>query len=87
MTERYKYSREGYLNENFRMFHLRDTAGPELDFHFHEFDKIVVLISGSVDYTVEGTTYKLEPWDILLVRHHMIRRAVIDMSVPMTAII
>ena len=87
MTERYKYSREGYLNENFRMFHLRDTAGQELDFHFHEFDKIVVLISGRVDYTVEGTTYKLEPWDILLVRHHMIHRAVIDMSVPYERII
>ena len=45
MTERYKYSREGYLNENFRMFHLRDAAVQYLYFHFHEFDKIVVLIS------------------------------------------
>ena len=40
MTERYKYNREGYLNESFRLFHLRDTAGQERDFHFHEFDKI-----------------------------------------------
>ncbi len=87
MTERYKYSREGYLNENFRMFHLRDTAGQERDYHFHEFDKIVILISGSVDYTVEGTTYKLEPWDILLVRHHMIHRALIDVTVPYERII
>ena len=55
MSERYKYNREGYLNENFRMFHLRDTAGQERDFHFHEFDKIVILISGSVNYMVEGT--------------------------------
>ena len=69
MSERYKYNREGYLNENFRMFHLRDTAGQERDFHFHEFDKIVILISGSVNYMVEGTDYTLEPWDILLVRH------------------
>lgn len=87
MTERYAYSREGYLNENFRMFHLRDTAGQELDFHFHEFDKIVILLSGHVDYTVEGATYKLEPWDILLVRHHMIHRALIDRSVPYERII
>ena len=61
MSERYKYNREGYLNENFRMFHLRDTAGQERDFHFHEFDKIVILISGSVNYMVEGTDYTLEP--------------------------
>lgn len=87
MSERYKYNREGYLNENFRMFHLRDTAGQERDFHFHEFDKIVILISGSVNYMVEGTDYSLKPWDILLVRHHMIHKAAIDLSVPYERII
>lgn len=87
MSERYKYSREGYLNESFRLFHLRDTAGQERDFHFHDFDKVVILISGSVNYMVEGTDYSLRPWDILLVRHHMIHKAVIDMSVPYERII
>ena len=87
MTERYKYSNDGYLNEDFRLFHLKDSSGQEKDFHFHEFDKIVILISGKVDYTVEGTTYKLEPWDILLVRHHMIHKAAIDLSVPYERII
>lgn len=87
MTKRFQYSREGYLNENFRLFHLRDTSGQERDFHFHEFDKIVILISGSVDYTVEGATYRLEPWDVLLVRHHMIHRAAIDLSIPYDRVI
>ena len=87
MSERYKYNREGYLNENFKLFHLRDTAGQERDFHFHEFDKIVILISGSVNYMVEGTDYSLKPWDILLVRHHMIHKAIIDVSVPYDRII
>ena len=87
MTERYKYSNDGYLNEDFRLFHLKDSSGQAKDFHFHEFDKIVILISGKVDYTVEGTTYKLEPWDILLVRHHMIHKAAIDLSVPYERII
>lgn len=87
MSERFQYSREGYLNENFHYFHLKDTAGQELDFHFHEFDKIVILLSGSVDYTVEGISYKLQPWDILLVRNHMIHKAVIDVTVPYERII
>lgn len=87
MTEGYQYSREGYLNENFRLFHLKDSAGQERDFHFHDFDKIVILISGRVDYTVEGATYKLEPGDVLLVRHHMIHRASIDMTVPYERVI
>ncbi len=87
MSEQFQYNREGYLNENFRFFHLKDTAGQELDFHFHEFDKIVILISGSVDYLVEGASYKMQSGDIILVRHHMIHKAVIDVSVPYERII
>ena len=87
MSEQFQYNREGYLNENFRFFHLRDTAGQERDFHYHDFDKIVVLLSGSVDYLVEGTSYKMQSGDIILVRHHMIHKAVIDVSVPYERII
>ena len=29
-------NRAGYLRESFHYFHLRDSAGQELDFHFHE---------------------------------------------------
>lgn len=87
MSEKFQYNREGYLNENFRYFHLKDTAGQERDFHFHEFDKIVILIAGSVDYLVEGASYKMQPGDIILVRHHMIHKAVIDVSVPYERII
>ena len=46
MAKQNPYSREGYLLENYRYFHLRDTAGQERDFHFHEFDKLVLLLSG-----------------------------------------
>lgn len=87
MSEQFQYSREGYLNEDFRYFHLRDTAGQERDYHFHEFDKIVILLSGRVDYTVEGTTYALLPSDVLLVRHHMIHKAIIDKTQPYDRII
>jgi len=81
------FSREGYLKENYRLFHLRDTAGQERDYHFHDFDKIVLLISGTVDYAVEERTYRLTPWDILLIRHHTIHKAVIDKTVPYERII
>lgn len=87
MSDKFQYSREGYLNEDFRFFHLRDTAGQERDYHFHEFDKIVILLSGRVDYTVEGMSYALLPYDALLVRHHMIHKAIIDKSEPYDRII
>lgn len=81
------FSREGYLKDNYRLFHLRDTAGQERDFHFHDFDKIVLLISGTVDYAVEDRSYALRPWDILLVRHHTIHKAIIDRKEPYERII
>jgi len=46
MREEGSISRAGYLRESYHYFHLRDTAGQELDFHFHEFDKIVLLLCG-----------------------------------------
>ena len=75
-------NKAGYLKESYHYFHLKDTAGQELDFHFHEFDKLVILISGRVDYRVESSSYRLRPWDVLLVKHHTIHKAEIDKSAP-----
>lgn len=87
MKDETSVSRAGYLRESYHYFHLRDTAGQELDFHFHEFDKIVLLLSGRVDYTVEGSTYALKSWSVLLIKHHTIHRALIDKSEPYERII
>jgi AraC-like DNA-binding protein len=87
MKEAGQYRREGYLNENYHYFHLRDTAGQERSYHFHEFDKLVLLLEGRVDYVVESVTYALRPWTVLLVPHHAIHRALIDRSAPYERII
>ncbi|MDO5444241.1 MAG: AraC family transcriptional regulator [Eubacteriales bacterium] len=87
MKQESDIKREGYLQERHHFFHLRDTAGQERDFHFHEFDKIVILLSGKVDYAVENEIYTLMPRDILMIRHHTIHKAIIDKSVPYNRII
>ena len=87
MKKEQTFTREGYLEENYHYFHLRDTAGQERDFHFHDFDKIVLLLAGRVDYAVESVSYALRPWDILLVKHHTIHKALIDKSEPYERII
>ncbi len=87
MPEAKGVNRAGYLWESFHYFHLRDSAGQELDFHFHEFDKLVILLSGSVNYLVEDQSYALRPWSVLLVRHHTIHKAVIDRTLPYERII
>ena len=81
------YSREGYLRENYHFFHLRDSAGQERDFHFHDFDKLVLLLTGHVEYLVEDQRYELQPGTVLLVKHHTIHKAVIDQSEPYERII
>ena len=87
MTKDKHFNRAGYLEENYHYFHLRDTAGQERDYHFHEFDKVVVLLSGHVDYTMEDITYALKPWDVLLVKHHTIHKALIDKTEPYDRVI
>lgn len=87
VAEEKSINRAGYLRESYHYFHLRDTAGQELDFHFHEFDKLVILLSGSVSYLVEEQDYALPPWSVLLVRHHTVHKAVIDRSRPYERII
>ncbi len=36
--------RSGYLQQNFRLFHLKDKKEQQFDFHYHDFDKIVIFL-------------------------------------------
>ena len=82
MLDRSEVGKRGYLNEGFRLFHLKDSRAQKLDYHYHEFDKLILLLSGKVTYVVEGVTYFLRPWDLLLVQHDMIHRPIIDPAEP-----
>lgn len=72
----------GYLNEDFRLFHIKDQTKKEFAYHYHDFHKVVIFISGKVVYHIEGKAYQLRPWDILLVNRHAIHWPEIDPSVP-----
>lgn len=61
------YKKMGYLNEDFRIFHLTDTQQREFEFHYHDFNKILIFIKGNVTYSIEGRNYQLSPYDIVLV--------------------
>ena len=74
--------KRGYLYEDFRLFHLKDSRAQEVDYHYHEFDKVVLFLGGKVTYIIEGVTYFLKPWDILLVRRNRIHRPIIDPGEP-----
>ncbi len=81
------YEKRGYLNSDFRLFHLIDTKKQDFEYHYHDFDKIIIFIRGNVTYRIEGCTYELEPYDIILVRHNDIHKPDIDPTVPYERII
>lgn len=68
----------GYLNDNFKLFHLKDINTRDFDYHHHDFNKITILISGDVDYLVEGKSYKLKPWDLLFVSNTEIHKPIVN---------
>lgn len=74
--------KSGYLDREFRLFHIKDQTEGEFSYHYHDFHKIIVFLSGKVTYHIEGKSYHLNPWDILLVNQYAIHKPEIDTSVP-----
>ena len=62
-----EYAKRGYLLENFRLFHLRSESGEKVDFHYHEFCKLLFLVSGQGSYFVDGKRYLLSAGDLVLI--------------------
>ena len=87
MTECGGADKRGYLDQGFRLFHLKDTLAQKLQPHYHEFDKIILPLGGRVTYVVEGVAYFLKPWDMLLVQHNLIHRVAIDPEEPYERIV
>lgn len=80
MNEDRLNNKKGYLNKDFQLFHLKDKKNMEFEFHYHDFNKIIIFISGKVNYLIEGKSYKLKPWDILLVSNNEVHKPLIDSS-------
>ena len=72
----------GYLDQEFRLFHIKDQTKRTFAYHYHDFHKVIIFLSGKAAYHIEGKSYYLKPWDILLVNRHAIHKPEIDFSVP-----
>jgi len=75
------FEKAGYLDHDFKMFHIVDRQRKEYEFHYHDFNKIIIFISGNTTYTIEGKSYVLQPYDLVLVNAGEIHRpSVLDNS-------
>ena len=72
-----QYEERGYLKEPFRLFHLADGRGEYIEYHYHAFHKIIILLAGKAGYAVEGERYELNPGDFVLVGRGSIHRPVV----------
>ena len=81
------YQSRGYLLDDFRLFHLSDAQGTKIDYHYHEFCKLLLLVSGSGGYSVDGQRYSLEAGDIVLIGSHCVHRPEFEEGIPYERII
>ncbi|MBS6194297.1 MAG: helix-turn-helix domain-containing protein [Clostridiales bacterium] len=81
------YKKSGYLNSEFKIFYLTTATSKEFEYHYHDFHKLLIFLSGSVSYSVEGRDYELCPGDIVLIRAGEIHRPVVHENAPYKRII
>ena len=82
-----EYSKRGYLLNDFKVFNIKDKCSEKFEFHYHEFNKIILFKSGNVKYNIEGKEYPLSTNDILLVKRGDIHRPIIDENVTYDRIV
>ena len=71
-------NKRGYLNENYLMFHIKDKRDVDFESHSHDFHKIILCLSGSVTYVMEGKTYSLDPKQMLFVPKGTIHKSILN---------
>ena len=81
------YLKKGYLHSAFRLFHITDQTQKTFSFHYHDFDKLLIFLRGDVSYIIEGKSYLLQPYDIVLVRHNEIHKPMIHSTSPYERIV
>ena len=81
------YQKTGYLLEDYRLFHLRSDSGIRPDYHYHEFNKILLLVSGSGSYVVDGQRYSIRSGDAVLIGSGCVHRPEFEVGVAYERII
>lgn len=82
-----EYKKVGYLTTDFKMFHLKDDSLRSFNYHYHDFHKIMILLSGDVSYCIEGRTYNLRTNDIVFVNAGEVHKPIIHSEQPYERII
>lgn len=78
-----QHARFDYKGPGLQVFHYWSNEELRLKFHSHgNHIELWCLISGKATFLVEGTEYRLQPGDLMVIRPGEVHTPVVDYSVP-----
>ena len=79
--------RQHMITEDYEFFHYNDKSVLDIEYHNHDFFEIYFFITGNVTYMVEGKSYRLRPWDIMIVSHKELHKPIVQPDEPYERIV
>lgn len=71
-------TRQYMVTPDYEYFHYKDESTMEIEYHNHDFYEIYLLVSGKVNYLIEGKSYRLKPGDIILINNNELHKPVLE---------
>ena len=68
--------------DTFEVFHYKEPRPEGVAVHHHDFYEVYYLISGQVEYWVDGRIIKMQPGDILLINPMELHRPIVNPESP-----
>ena len=68
------YEQKGYLDKDFKFFHIKNHEKLDVPYHYHDFHKLVLVLGGNTKYFIEGREYELMPFDFVIVNRFLIHK-------------
>ena len=72
------YEEKGYLNQDFKFFHIKSREKFDIPYHYHDFHKLILVMGGNTKYLIEGREYELLPFDFVLINRFHIHKPVAE---------
>lgn len=74
--------RQFMQTDTFEVFHYQDPRPGGVDLHHHDFYEVYYLLSGQVEYWVDGRVIAMQPGDLLLINPLELHRPLINQATP-----
>lgn len=72
--------RQTMQRDTFEVFHYREPRPNTVEVHHHDFYEVYYLLSGEVEYWVDGRIIRMQPGDLLLINPLELHRPMLEES-------